>query len=245
MLQTIIMSLIPDSPISQIPAGLVAALLLTYPLSLKIVHPVLQILICVCLTAVGTAQLLSFVTSDAWSAWCIAAVVVLSAANVILPVIGSIVGLGTAMGLLGYVVCENAFSDLVTHWVVGSCVVAGMSLLFVWRPMFIYWQLIAPPVVGGYLAAGALGGDYAAIVWAVLALSSIGLHARKFFAHSWLDKKKDIAVNGNESRITKAMRSANPNMTVDEFERLKIQLLDAVDGDTEQVDRVVYGGGLY
>lgn len=241
----VLMNTLPDTPIPQVAAGVLSTLLLLYPISTKPVHPILQIAICMSLTITGMTLFVSYIVADSWSAWCTAAVVILSLTNVIMPVIGSIIGLGTAMGLVSHLVCIHLFSEELTHWIVAGFVVAGMSLLFAWKSMFIYWQLIAPPIVGGYLAAITVGGEYSLIIWAVTTVASLGLHARKFFAHSWLDKKKDAAVNGNESRITKAMRSANPNMTVDEFEKLKIKLLEAVDGDAEQVDRVVYGGGLY
>lgn len=235
---------VPDAMVPQVAAGLMSAVLLGYPVSTAQVHPIVQVAICIALTYVGVAQLVGFMTGSC-SSWWFAAVAILSLVNVIAPVVGSIVGLGTAFGLLAYVVASLWASAPLLSWIVALAVVIGMSVLFTWRSMFFYWQFIAPPVVGGFLAASAIGGEYTAMVWGGCALLSLSLHLRKFYMSSWLEKKRDMAVNGNESQITKLMRTANPNMTVEEYEILKDQLLTAVDGDKEQVDRVVFGGGLY
>ena len=63
--------------------------------------------------------------------------------------------------------------------------------------------------------------------------------------NTWLERKQDIAVRSKESQIVGVMRSANPEMTVEDFHKLQERLLGAVDGDREQVDRIVFGGGLY
>jgi hypothetical protein len=63
--------------------------------------------------------------------------------------------------------------------------------------------------------------------------------------NTWLERKKELAVHSKESQIVSVMRSANPDMQPDDFEKLKERLLGAVGGDREQVDRIVFGGGLY
>ena len=60
-----------------------------------------------------------------------------------------------------------------------------------------------------------------------------------------MEQKQDLAVNSKESQIVQVMRHSNPTMTVEEFEKMKVRLLQVVDGDQEQADRVVFGGGLY
>jgi hypothetical protein len=243
------------SCLSPIPAGIIAALLLLYPISVKQVHPIVQIAICASLTTVGLSMLIAYFacgsTGDCTSCqhWVIGSTAVFSLVNIIVPVLGSVVGMGTAGGLLMNTLASSVSS---THWInlvmTAVGIAAGVSILFINREMILHWQLIAPPVVGGYLAAVALNTDEPALfysVWSAAALISIALHVRRRRAVSWLEKKQAQAVHSKESQIVKVMRSADPKMDVDEFEKLKERLLEAVDGDREQVDRVVFGGGLY
>jgi membrane protein implicated in regulation of membrane protease activity len=145
-------------------------------------------------------------------------------------------------------VASSFVSSTVSAILVGLAAVSGAAVLFLFKEMFLHWQLVAPPVVGGYLAALACGFDepiYSYAVWASLTLVSVALHVRRRKINTWLERKQDLAVHSKESQIVNAMRSANPALGVDEFEKLKERLLGAVDGDREQVDRIVFGGGLY
>jgi hypothetical protein len=175
--------------------------------------------------------------------------------NVVIPVLGAVVGMGTASGLL-----VNAFlstlidSGYIRTIAVGIAVIAGSTSLFVNRDMILHWQLFAPPVIGGYLAGlvavewfgDSEGNDplfYS--VWFAATLISIALHIRRRRVVSWLEKKQAVAVHSKESQIVKVMRSADPKMNVDDFEKLRERLLGEVGGDKEQVDRLIFGGGLY
>jgi hypothetical protein len=240
-------------------SGLVASLLLFYPISVKQVHPILQIAICACLSTLGLSVLVSFLVCDnstctSCNSWVTGLIFVFStAANVFFPVLGAVVGMATASGLVlslvGSILSDSLFLQ---HIFVGVGAVAGISSLFLWREMILHWQLFAPPVIGGYLAAITLAtmDDLNTSVvlysaWSAGILISLALHIRKRRVSSWLEKKHAEAVYSKESQIVQVMRSADPKMSVDDFEKLKERLLVAVDGDREQVDRVVFGGGLY
>jgi len=174
--------------------------------------------------------------------------------NILIPVLGAIVGMGSASALVIDAIVSNLTESHPVR--VASTAVAaimGTSILFIQREMILHWQLFAPPVVGGYLAAIASvawfgnGQDSALLlsVWSAASLISIALHIRRRRVVSWLEKKQALAVHSKESQIVKVMRSADPKMDVNDFEALREKLLTAVDGDREQVDRIVFGGGLY
>ena len=240
--------------------GVIASLLLFYPVSTKQVHPILQIAICTCLSTIGLSMLISFSTCDnsicsSCQSWTIGTTLVFAlATNVFFPVLGAVVGMGTAAGLVIDAIVSALFesSMFMQHFLVGCGIIAGVSSLFLWREMILHWQLIAPPIVGGYLASVAvtqmndMNTDIVFYsVWLSAVLISVALHIRKRRVASWLEKKHAEAVYSKESQIVQVMRSADPKMSVDDFEKLKEKLLAAVDGDREQVDRVVFGGGLY
>jgi len=240
--------------------GLIASLLLFYPISLKQVHPIVQIAICACLSTIGLSTLISFsacdnATCSSCHSWVSGSTFIFSiAANVFFPVLGAVVGMGTAAGLVvEAIVSSVSDSSFIQHLFVAIGSVAGIASLFVWREMVLHWQLFAPPVVGGYLASLAALSTMEdvntnIVFYSVLlsaALISLALHIRKRRVSSWLEKKHAEAVYSKESQIVQVMRSADPKMNVDEFDKLKERLLAAVDGDREQVDRVVFGGGLY
>lgn len=239
--------------------GLIAALLLFYPISVKQVHPVIQIAICACLSTVGLSSLISFFACDnstcsSCHSWVAGSTFIFSlVANVFFPVLGAVVGMGTAAGLIvDAIVSSIADSSFIQHMCIAIGVFGGVASLFAWRDLILHWQLFAPPVVGGYLAALAITtneelntGVIFYSVWSAAVLISVALHIRKRRMSSWLEKKHAEAVYSKESQIVQVMRSADPKMNVDEFEKLKERLLAAVDGDREQVDRVVFGGGLY
>lgn len=227
----------------------VAALLLLYPIKTGDVHPVVQIAVCASLSAIGLYMGMSamFVGKN----WVLLASVLFSLITVVVPAIGALIGLSTAAGLIMYAISASFFSSSVTFWLVVLGTIGGAASLVVKHEMFLYWQLIAPPIVGGYLLSNAMAEliDCSALVihavWTVAAAMSIILHFRRRRYNTWLERKKDIAVHSKESQIVNVMRSANPDMQPDEFEKLKERLLGAVGGDREQVDRIVFGGGLY
>jgi hypothetical protein len=227
----------------------VAAILLLYPIKTGEVHPVVQIAVCASLSAVGLYMGMSaiFVGKN----WVLLASILLSLTTVVVPAIGALIGLSTAAGLITYAISASFCSSSVTFWLVILGTIGGAASLFVEREMFLYWQLIAPPIVGGYLLSNAMAElmNCSALlmyaVWTVAAAVSIVLHIRRRRYNTWLERKKDIAVHSKESQIVNVMRSANPDMQPDEFEKLKERLLGAVGGDREQVDRIVFGGGLY
>lgn len=241
--------------VSPIPLVIVAALLLLYPIRIEQVNPFVQIAICASLTAVGLSMGVAALfcspspgTCSACTHWVLGTSTVLSLLTVIVPSVGAIVGLGTAAALLINAFVTHFCSPLVTENLVAFAAVGGMATLFLSKEMFMHWQLIAPPVVGGYLAAIASGledplNKYS--IWFGLAAISFGLHVRRRRVNSWLEEKQKLAVHSKESQIVHAMRSANPNMEVSDFEKMKQRLLEVVDGDREQVDRIVFGGGLY
>jgi hypothetical protein len=244
-------------------AAIAASLLLGYPLYVKQVHPIVQILICMSQTTIGLYMLIvpfactasDGLCSSSCRYWVIGIITLLSLVNVVIPVLGAVVGMGTASGLL-----VNAFlstlidSGYIRTIAVGIAVIAGSTSLFVNRDMILHWQLFAPPVIGGYLAGlvavewfgDSEGNDplfYS--VWFAATLISIALHIRRRRVVSWLEKKQAVAVHSKESQIVKVMRSADPKMNVDDFEKLRERLLGEVGGDKEQVDRLIFGGGLY
>lgn len=235
--------------VSSVSLVCVAALLLAYPIKTGDVHPVVQIAVCASLSAVGLYLGMSSIFAG--NSWVLLASVLLSLATVVVPAVGALIGLSTAAGLVTYAISDYFFSSTVTFWLVVLGVVGGAASLVVEREMFLYWQLIAPPIVGGYLLSTALASmiDCSALimysVWAVAAAASLALHIRRRRYNTWLERKKDLAVHSKESQIVSVMRSANPDMQADEFEKLKERLLGAVGGDREQVDRIVFGGGLY
>jgi hypothetical protein len=254
----------PESPsgvgfslecVSPIPTAIVAALLLFYPIRTEQVHPLIQILICACLTAVGLSLGLSRLVCESvpgecssCTHWVMATSIILSLSTVIVPAVGAIFGLGTACGLLMNALVTNFCSQTVTDVLVLIAAFIGTASLFSSKEIFMWWQLFAPPIVGGYLAAISCGTNDNMIrytVWTSLTLVSVFLHIRRRRVNSWLEEKQRLAVHSKESQIVYAMRSANPNMQPDEFEKMKEKLLQVVDGDREQVDRIVFGGGLY
>ena len=238
--------------VNVIPVAVVAALLLAYPVRVQMVNPIIQIAICASLTFVGLSMAIAHFACgtecSSCSMWVMAASAVLSLTAVIMPAVGALVGLASASALIVSAFTCNLFSSTVSSIIVSLAALGGASVLFIWKEMFMHWQLIAPPVVGGYLAALACGFEnpvFSCSVWAMLALASIALHIRRRKVNTWLERKQDIAVRSKESQIVGVMRSANPEMTVEDFHKLQERLLGAVDGDREQVDRIVFGGGLY
>ena len=225
---------------------IVAAILLCYPISIKQVHPSIQIMICACLTTIGLSLAASYFFPD--STWTIYVAILLSLTNIVVPVLGAVVGLGTAAGLVTNAIMSQLLSQTAASIITTVSAVIGMVSLFLYRDLILHWQLIAPPVIGGYFAATAIGYTDETIfhsLWIVTALLSLAFHIRRRNVASWLERKQALAVHSKESQIVKVMRSADPKMSVTEYEGLKVKLLEAVDGDTEQVDRLVFGGGLY
>lgn len=228
-------------------AGLMAILLLGYPVKTKDVHPIVQVAICVCLTTVGLSQGLTALISDPWI---IVASFLLSLVTVIVPAVGALAGLSTACALLTAAIASCFCSGWIKSFLIFAAALGGAAILFINKGMFLYWQLFAPPVVGGFLAATAarpwIDNDmYLCAIWAGSAVLSLLLHIRRRRVNSWLENKKDEAIYSKESQIVTLMRSANPDMNADEFEKLKEKLLGAVGGERDQVDRIVFGGGLY
>ena len=232
-------------------AGAVAALLLFYPIRVSQVPPLVQLAICISLTTFGISTGAAYFLCSADSGcsachqWVLALASALSLFTVIVPSIGAIIGLGVASGLIVNALYPNP-------WFVGLATLGGLASMFIYRDLLLHWQLFVPPVVGGYLAASAVGSISAQvtpstqyIVWLVAAVVSLLLHIRRRRTNSWLEQKQDLAVNSKESQIVQVMRHSNPTMTVEEFEKMKVRLLQVVDGDQEQADRVVFGGGLY
>ena len=241
--------------VSPIPTALAACLLLAYPIRKAQVHPFMQIAICACLTAVGlslaVSRLICTPTPGECSScnhWIMAASTVLSLSTVIVPSVGAIVGLSTASGLVANAVATNFCSGTVTEIIVILAAAGGFASLFLSRGLFLQWQLIAPPIVGGYLgtlASGVGNPTFRYGLWVGLAAVSLGFHLRRRQVNTWLEQKQQIAVHSKESQIVGIMRSANPHVPVDEFEKMQEKLLQVVDGDREQADRIIYGGGLY
>ena len=241
--------------VSPIPLAGVAALLLLYPISIKQVNPFVQIAICASLTAAGLSMGVAALfcspspgTCSACTHWVVGTSTLLSLLTVIVPSVGAIVGLGTAAALLMNALVTHFCYPLLTEILVAAASIGGMATLFLSKEMFLHWQLIAPPVVGGYLAAIASGLEdplYKYWMWLGLAAISVSLHIRRRRVNSWLEEKQKLAVHSKESQIVHAMRSASPNMEVSDFEKMKQRLLEVVGGDREQVDRIVFGGGLY
>lgn len=229
--------------------GIVALILLLYPLKTgAVVSSVLQLAICCSLTSVGVALGLSyFIMSNPF--WISFASLVSAIFTLIVPSVGALVGLGTSAGLLAYTVVNSIVpsSNLVVLFV-ASASVAGMSSLLVFKDLFLHWQLLAPPVVGGYLASQCMHLDsdvFHKALWTGLTLISVALHVRRRWVNRWLERKQNLAVHSKESQIVHIMRSAKPDMREGEFDTLKEKLLAAVEGDREQVDRILFGGGLY
>jgi hypothetical protein len=234
--------------------ALFSGLLLGYPIKTRDVHPFVQFAICSCLTTVGLDMAIASLVCESSScdSWVLLASFILSLVTVIMPAIGALAGLATACGLLAEAIVLNTMSP--SSWIgtaiVYASVLTGAAVLFVNKDMFLVWQLFAPPVVGGFLAASACASwisneGYVYLVWVGSALVSLGFHIRRRRINTWLETKKDLAVHSKESQIVTLMRSANPQMNADEFEKLKEKLLGAVQGEREQVDRIVFGGGLY
>ena len=224
----------------------ISTVLLMYPIKTGEVHPYLQMVICTCLSAIGLYLGLTGLAEP--SIWITLASVSLSLCTVIVPAVGALIGLATASGLVVNAICSNYLSDTLTFWLVVLAALAGASTLVVDRGMFLIWQLIAPPIVGGYLLSASLNVTNPVVyygIWCVSGLISLGLHIRRRRYNTWLERKKELAVHSKESQIVSVMRSANPDMQPDDFEKLKERLLGAVGGDREQVDRIVFGGGLY
>jgi hypothetical protein len=237
--------------IDWIPISVLAGLLLLYPIKTRDVHPIVQFAICATLTAVGLYLALSaLVGSSESSMWVLLASSILALPTVIVPAVGALVGLATAFALVVNAIASTFLPHFWCLLVTGLAAVGGASILVVEKEMFLHWQLIAPPIVGGYLAAIAASAFidnewYLYGIWASTCLLSVLLHIRRRRVNTWLDRKRDVAVRSKESQIVSVMRSANPEMNADDFEKLKEKLLGAVDGDREQVDRIVFGGGLY
>ena len=233
--------------IHPIVAGALGALLLGYPARIQQVHAAIQILICASLTTVGISAVVSFVlcSSDVCSAchqWVMYMTLVLSAVAVIAPAIGAIIGLGLASGLLAQAIYPNVY--LVT--LASLC---GVASMFIYRDLLLHWQLFAPPVIGGYFAALAMEGQVSItvqyVIWVVAATLSLALHIRRRRVNTWLENKHDQALYSEESQIVQVMRHSQPTLSVEDFEKMKVRLLEVVQGDTEQADRIIYGGGLY
>jgi hypothetical protein len=241
---------LPESYMHWSVAAVMAVLLLGYPIKTKDVHPIVQVAICACLTMVALSLALSAFVSESSSNLVLAASFLLSLVTVIVPAVGALAGLSTTSALLTAVLVSDLDSALLRFVLVSAAAVGGASVLFVNKEMFLYWQLIAPPVVGGFLAMTAVrpwldDSMYLAGIWTVSAIVSVLLHIRRRRVNSWLDNKKEEAIYSKESQIATLMRSANPEMNADEFEKLKEKLLGAVGGERDQVDRIVYGGGMY
>ena len=227
--------------------GIVASGLLLYPIKSGDVHPIVQIAICASLTCVGVSLALSSILSGPF--WIPFASISLSLTTLIVPSVGAMVGLATAAGLVTQSLISTCGASLsLSPWIVGVASSLGMSALFFSKDLFLYWQLVAPPVVGGYLATLCVETEsdvFKQALWLGLALISVALHVRRRRVNSWLERKQDLAVHSKESQIVQLMRSAKPDMPENEFESLKAKLLTAVDGEKDQVDRILFGGGLY
>jgi hypothetical protein len=251
VLSLVIISLLEmDLSVSEIATAIigvvVSCVLLMYPIKTGEVHPYLQMVICTCLSAIGLYLGLTGLAEP--SIWVTLASVSLALCTVIVPAVGALIGLATASGLIVNAICSNFFSESLNFWLVVLGASAGASSLIIDRAMFLIWQLIAPPIVGGYVLSASLNVTNPVVyygIWCVSALLSLGLHMRRRRYNTWLERKKELAVHSKESQIVSVMRSANPDMQPDDFEKLKERLLGAVGGDREQVDRIVFGGGLY
>lgn len=235
--------------VNEIVMGTIALILLLYPLKTgNIVNPVVQIIICASLTCVGVTLALSFFGVSPFFIVLLASI--LSLANLVVPSVGALVGMATSAGLSTDAILT--FGCLLPKtfdpWIVSVASLMGLSSLIAFKELFLYWQLIAPPIVGGFLAIQCVETDSSLIrngVWVGLSLISVALHIRRRRINSWLERKQDLAVHSKESQIVQLMRSAKPDMPPGEFESLKEKLLSAVEGDREQVDRILFGGGLY
>ena len=229
-------------------AALIAGLLLGYPIRVQPVHPIVQLIICSLLSTIGLSIAISFTfcgsDSDVCSScdqWTMYISAIVSLATVIVPAVGAMIGLAVAAGLFTMAFVDNAY--LVS--LMSAC---GLFAMFAYRDLLLHWQLVAPPIVGGYfaaVAAAAMGNDQQHVVWVLCALVSLSLHIRRRRVASWLDQKHDQALYSEESQIVQVMRSSNPTVSVEEFDKMKLRLLQVVEGDHEQADRIVYGGGLY
>ena len=239
----------PESNLNYIACGVLASLLLLYPIKTRDVHPIVQFSICASLTAVGLDMGLSALFSDS-DTWVMLASFVLALSTVIVPALGALFGLATAAGLVANAIALNSLPPNWSTLITVAATLGGASVLVVDKEMFLYWQLVAPPIVGGYLAAECasafiLNEWYLYGIWVGGIVVSVLLHVRRRRFNTWLDRKRTEAVTSKESQIVAVMRSANPDMKGEDFEKLKEKLLGAVEGDREQIDRIVFGGGLY
>lgn len=223
-----------------------SALQLIYPLRIGQIHPFLQIAICSVLVAVGVSVTLAYFLSTGSLSVVIGGLFV-STICIVLPSMGAVAGLGIATGLIASILAGNFVPGYVTPLTITGSL-AGLASLFLYPGLIYHWQLVAPPIVGGWLASLCLPAglhQYRYPVWFGLTVVSLFLHIRRRRVSDWLEDKRNSVLAVKETQIAQVMRLSGPQMSPEEFESVKEKLLNICEGDQEQVDRIVFGQGMY
>ena len=225
---------------------LLSGLLLTlYPLKVSGTHPYVKHLICIILVLSVNLIISKDSESTGISYKFICANVLLALACVVAVFIPMVAVLASTVTLSGLLAIGIAFY-LPNNWAeyvkIGACLAACVVIL-TWRPLLNLWEVLFVPSVGGYMISHSFRTDFETSGWVVVTLIGVILQLWKVRSLKKIEEENKENIKDLHYHLMKKCEDISADSDADLTPRSRI--VKACHGDKEQIDRMLYGCGLY